>query len=135
MAVMVRTALRANEGAQAIFRLITSFGESGYEAALLLVRFDFDITRAALSFGLSRGCKACEKARTSEARRGCDKCVSGLRQRVHRVQDRVHGMLGDSMPTTRSRRPVIRFGADREGESGEKLYDRVGCEDPEVLEL
>ena len=135
MAVMVRTALRANEGAQAIFRLITSFGESGYEAALLLVRFEFDITRAALCFGLSRGCKACEKARASEAKRGCDKCVAGLRQRVHRVQDRVSGMLGDSTPTTRHRRPILRFGADRDVEGGERIYDRVAAEGPEGQEL
>jgi hypothetical protein len=127
--------LRANEGAQAIFRLITSFGESGYEAALLLVRFDFDITRAALCFGLSRGCKACERARASEAKRGCDKCVAGLRQRVHRVQDRVSGMLGDATPTTRHRRPVVMFGADREGNAGETIYERAGSVDPEVQEL
>lgn len=132
MAAMVRTALRANEGAQAIFRLITSFGEAGYEAAILLVQFDFDITRAALALGLRRGCRKCERARTAEARRGCDTCVAGLRQRVHRVQDRVHGMLGDATPTTRYKRPVVMYGADREGESGETIYDRVGAEGPGV---
>ena len=131
----MRTALRSNEAAQGIFRLIAAFGAAGCEAALLLVRFDFDITRAALQLGLARGCEGCASGRRRDQRRGCEACVASLRQRVHRVQDRANAMLGDAAPVTRHVRARVFYGADVHHESSSNkcvqgsgsstLYDRT----------
>ena len=121
----MRTALRSNEAAQGIFKLIAAFGAAGYEAAVLLVRFEFDITRAALSIGLARGCRECAAGRRRDARRGCEACVASLRQRVHRVQDRAVAMLGDAAPATRHRRTRVVYGADRGAlhNNGQTVYE------------
>ena len=130
----MRTALRSNEAAQGIFRLIAAFGASGYEAAVLLVTFEFDITRAALHMGLARGCEECAAGPRRDVRRGCDRCVANLRQRIHRVQDRAQAMLGDRMPATRHVRTRVVYGADRSSgimsqsersSGGVTLYDRT----------
>ena len=124
-AAEMRTALRSNEAAQGIFKLIAALGAAGYEAALLLVRFEFDITRAALQLGLARGCGECAAGRRRDARRGCEACVASLRQRVHRVQDRAVAMLGEAAPATRHRRTRVVYGADRHSciGSGQSVYE------------
>lgn len=118
MAVMARNALRGNDVGQALFRVIAAFGASGYETAVLLVKYRFDITRAALHLGLARGCRRCETETKSDPLRGCETCVASLRMRVHRVQDRVQGILGDATPTSRGRRPKVVFNADRSEDDG-----------------
>lgn len=132
---MVRTALRANEAAQALFRLIVSFGATGYEAAVLLVQFQFDFTRAALQLGLHTGCRACRVSKSRDSLRGCDRCVALLRQRVHRAQDRMQGLLGERTPTTRHRRPAIRYGASGSAEGRQSLYETTPAVGAEAEEL
>lgn len=121
----MRTALRSNEAAQGLFRLIAAFGQGGYRAALLLVEYDFDITRAALEMGLADGCAECATGSRKNARRGCDTCLARLRQRVHRLEDRAHAMLGDRAPVTRHVRATVVFGADRYAEGRSTLYERT----------
>lgn len=130
----MRTALRSNEAAQGLFKLIAAFGAGGYRAAVLLVQYDFDITRAALEMGLSDGCEECAAGRRKDVRRGCETCLARLRQRVHRMEDRAHSMLGDRAPVTRHVRARVIYGADRlrdgstsgRGRStGGTIYDRT----------
>lgn len=121
----MRTALRSNEAAQGLFRLIAAFGSGGYRAAILLVRYDFDITRAALEMGLADGCEACGEGRRKDARRGCETCLARLRMRVHRMEDRAVAMLGDAAPVTRHRRTRVVYGADRGSlhNTGQTVYE------------
>jgi len=122
----MRAALRSNEAGQAVFRIIAGFGPAGCQAATLIVKYDFDLTRAALELGLARGCEACATGGRAESRRACRACWSTLRQRVHRLLDRVHEQLGDAAPVATHRRPKIFYGADRlRAEGGATLYDRV----------
>jgi len=122
----MRTALRSNEAAQGLFKLIAAFGAGGYRAALLLVEYDFDITRAALEMGLADGCRECAMGSRRNARRGCDTCLARLRQRVHRLEDRAHSMLGERMPVTRHVRATVHYGADRVTSDGTSTrYERT----------
>ncbi len=132
--MMVRVALRVNEAGQGLFRLIQHLGPTAYQTAVLLADHEFDITRAALTYGLRKQCPRCATPIKQEALRGCNACVTAMRQRVHRLQDRVQHVLLDKTPGTRHRRPVVMFGADRARfQDGETVYDRASASD-EVAE-
>lgn len=135
MAVMLRSGLRVNAAGQGLFRLLAYLGQTAYDTAILLTAHEFDITRAALAYGLARRCPRCAKAKGQEALRGCNGCVATIRQRVHRMQDRVEEKLGGSAPRTRHRRPTLMFGADREVEGRTNVYDRVAAEGPGDVEF
>jgi len=125
MAVMIRTALRINEAGQALFRMLVTMGPKAFETADLLARFQYDITRAALMYGLQRKCEGCAAEDEAESIRGCNACVAAMRQRVHRLQERLETLLGGATPTMRHRKGRVVFGADRD--MGEELnwYQRA----------
>ena len=137
--------MRINEAGQALFRMLAAMGPTAFETAELLRTYEWDITRAALAHGLGRKCAACAgraraAMRDQEARRGCNGCVAAMRQRVHRLQDRVAWMLGDAAPVSRHRRPVVVYGADRthaerDGRGTSSIYQRAAAEEAEAVEL
>ena len=121
----MRTALRSNEAAQGLFKLIAAFGDVGYQAAVLLVKNEFDLTRAALELGITEFCEKCAIGATPNQLRGCPVHTARLRQRVHRLEERVQAMLGERMPVTRHVRATVVYGADRVSDGRSTLYETM----------
>jgi hypothetical protein len=140
-AASIRTPARLSPEAKVVIRMIAAFGPTAADTASLLVRFSFDTTRVALMIGLRDGCPGCSSTRTGEALRGCDRHTALVRQRIHRLQERLLGILGLLCPTSRRRRPVVHFGADRlplgsrSGGAGLRLYDLARAPGAEGEEL
>lgn len=108
-----------------MFKLIVSLGAGAFRTASLLVDNEYDISRSALAIGLAEGCEDCFAGPRKYAKRGCDRHLAWMRQRVHRMEDRVLAMLGDRAPATRHVRATVVFGADRQAEGRSTLYERT----------
>jgi hypothetical protein len=144
-----RTSLRLSVEAQAYFNLLAVAGPAALQTAALLVQCGFDLTRAALAFGLGRECSECAKGRRADAVRGCLRCQATIRQRTKRALDRMRSIVPettDQATTERKatfgipirRRPTVRFGADGgSGPTGEgvSIYERTGDEDEQLEAL